>query len=161
MAKCIPLYVHGKDYRYFNRACNFWMPWQEAIAARGLFACAKQTGSERYWKFTDSVISNCLAYGWWKDGSDWHVGAAIRYDDDLPLEPWCYQDTGYVIDERGTDFINWAWPMVALGVERMQGPLQEKAIEIDQWIRGRRSGATGFDRAGEWAYTPTPFTLIE
>lgn len=159
MAKCIPLYVHGKDNRYFDGKCPFWMPWQEAIGARGLVATAKVTGSERYYKLADRVIENCLTHGWWKVGDRWHVGAAIRHDSQEPLTEAQYLDPDWAIDERGTDFLSWSWPVVTLAIERFPAhvnePLHAKAIEIDAYVRGMREGATGYDRAGEWAYTPS------
>lgn len=75
---------YGWSDRY-GQAIIGWQPWQEAIAAVGIFAAAKMLGSSELKEAAYKVAKAVCLYGWRKVGETYVHAYAIRWNDGLPF----------------------------------------------------------------------------
>lgn len=90
-----PAVVRGKDFRNLGGQLPFWMPWQQAIGARGLDAVWQQTGDTRARDLAKVWARNVFDYGIFKVGNRYRAAKAVEWRNGGAWPGWTtYTTTG-------------------------------------------------------------------
>lgn len=138
-----------------------WHPWQEGIAAHGLYAVYGATGDPLALQVALGVAENCLAHGWQDRSPFWQVAKAVEYTGVLINGNSAIQDTGEpvpttedhdtFISGDGTDYRYWAgWMVKWLATAATTPELKAKAQAIVATLQRTPPSDGFFGLADKW-----------
>ncbi|MBL8751695.1 MAG: hypothetical protein JNK15_00225 [Planctomycetes bacterium] len=153
-----PMGIAGPDPRLLQGTCEFWNPWQDAIAAVGFAAHHRVTGNANARTLAEALATNVVRHGWFVGERHHDVATAIRWQGGTPLstEQWQKQDPTTVLLATGTAFAEWSAGAVEIArvVAERDGDtaIGEKCLTIQRRLRAARRPPAdgGMDRFGEW-----------
>ncbi len=115
-ARVRPLAVCSPDARMLDGQRAYWNPWQEAIAATGLAAAHRLTGSASARALAAGLATNVVRHGFRTDGEQALIATAIVWRDGEPIADaeLLAGDKSVVVWSNGTAFSEWALPAVEM-----------------------------------------------
>lgn len=159
--KVRPFQICRPDPRLLAGKCEYWNPWQDALAAVGYAAAHRITGNENARLLAEALALNVLRHGWRVDQHRCMVALAMRWRGGEPIAESKFDDADEVEWPKSSGFAEWALPAVEIAriaaIANGDRELAKRAAEIQRRVRsGRRAPPMrspewgGMDRLGEW-----------
>lgn len=153
---------NGPDGRVLGGRWPFWVAWNEALAAPGLWAVHRLFGAEDGTARALAKMSayTVVRYGFFRRSGEtwWRIANGVRYlvdaDEGKALPAEAYDDPTQV-EDAGGGFLPWAYgaAKVALRIAQEDGDAEdvlERAGAIVGQIEASRQAERGFTRFDEW-----------
>lgn len=148
-----PMAIKKPDGRMLEGKASYWNPWQESLAAVGLFALYRTTGDKSAGHMADTIATMTLRHGWQVGPAGARVGYVMRWNDDhSPLtERQKLASHKHVCKWAGGGIT--AWSIGAVEVARyfaLARQEQELINKADQILRVVRLRGSRRPRDGWW-----------
>lgn len=117
------LFPVGDPRRAQANTWPFTMPWQDALGAVGLDACAMVTGNANARRIADAVARSVVAHGFYRDASCWHAVKSRKWEPDGQIGSPVYQ---VPYDPYGT------WMMGAVQIARRADLARDPGADVSR-----------------------------
>lgn len=125
----------------YGQAIIGWQPWQEAIAAVGIFAAAKVLGSEQLKQAAYKVAKTVCNYGWRKVGETYVHAYAIRWNEGVPFSEnsWPNSLNSYNEGWTGDIYVSGACDYWTLSAAKLVAGLYPEAAQLVAYFGNPKS----------------------
>jgi hypothetical protein len=131
---------YGWTDRY-GQAIIGWQPWQEAIAAVGIYAAAKVLGISEYKDAAYKVAKAVCTYGWRKVGDHYTHAYALRWNDGVPFHESSWPSSTNSYNEGWTEdiYVSSACDYWTLSAAKLVSNLYPEAAQLVAYFGKPRS----------------------